>query len=64
MKDLKDKVAVITGGNSGIGLGVARALAAEGTDPGGNTPAEFGAYIKREIEKWARVVKSAGLKTD
>ena len=39
-------------------------LAAEGTDPGGNTPAEFGAYIKREIEKWARVVKSAGLKTD
>ena len=39
-------------------------LAAEGTDPGGNSPAEFGAYIKREIEKWARVVKSAGLKTD
>ena len=39
-------------------------LAAEGTDPGGNSPAEFGAYIKREIEKWARVVKNAGLKTE
>ncbi|MBI1181375.1 MAG: SDR family NAD(P)-dependent oxidoreductase [Alphaproteobacteria bacterium] len=30
MKDLKDKAAVVTGGNSGIGLGIARALAAEG----------------------------------
>jgi NAD(P)-dependent dehydrogenase (short-subunit alcohol dehydrogenase family) len=32
MKDLKGKAAVITGGNSGIGLGIARALAAEGAD--------------------------------
>ncbi len=31
MKDLKDKVAVVTGGSSGIGLGIARALAKEGT---------------------------------
>jgi NAD(P)-dependent dehydrogenase (short-subunit alcohol dehydrogenase family) len=30
MQDLKDKVAVVTGGNSGIGLGIARALASEG----------------------------------
>jgi NAD(P)-dependent dehydrogenase (short-subunit alcohol dehydrogenase family) len=31
MKDLKDKVAVVTGGASGIGLGIARALAKKGT---------------------------------
>jgi NAD(P)-dependent dehydrogenase (short-subunit alcohol dehydrogenase family) len=30
MKDFKDKVAVVTGGASGIGLGIARALASEG----------------------------------
>ena len=30
MKDFKDKVAVITGGNSGIGYGIARAFASEG----------------------------------
>jgi tripartite-type tricarboxylate transporter receptor subunit TctC len=39
-------------------------LAAEGTDAGGNSPAEFGAYIKREIAKWAKVVKDAGIKTE
>ncbi len=31
MKDLKDKGAVVTGGASGIGLGIARALAKSGT---------------------------------
>ena len=37
-------------------------LALEGSEPGGNTPDEFAAFIKREIAKWAKVVKEAGLK--
>ena len=33
-----------------------------GADPVSMTPAEFGALIKREGEKWSRVVKQAGIK--
>lgn len=35
-------------------------LANFGCDPVSSTPEEFGAYIKSEIVKWARVVKEAG----
>ena len=35
-------------------------LAAQGADPLGSTPAEYGAYIKSEIERWTRVVKLTG----
>ena len=31
-----------------------------GVEVGGDTPAEFAAYIKREIPKWAAVIKSSG----
>jgi tripartite-type tricarboxylate transporter receptor subunit TctC len=34
-------------------------LAADGAEPLGTTPAEFGAYIKRELEKWSRVRDAA-----
>jgi tripartite-type tricarboxylate transporter receptor subunit TctC len=34
----------------------------EGTEIVGNTPAEFGAYIRSEIKKWAKVVKESGAK--
>jgi tripartite-type tricarboxylate transporter receptor subunit TctC len=34
-------------------------LAADGAEPLGTTPAEFGAYIKRELEKWSRVRDTA-----
>jgi tripartite-type tricarboxylate transporter receptor subunit TctC len=35
-------------------------LAADGALPVGNSPAAFGAYIKSEMAKWARVVKASG----
>jgi tripartite-type tricarboxylate transporter receptor subunit TctC len=34
----------------------------EGTEVVGNTPAEFGAYIRSEIKKWAKVVQESGAK--
>ena len=35
-----------------------------GMDLGGGTAAEFGAYLKSERDKWARVVKISGAKVD
>jgi len=39
-------------------------LLAQGFEPVGSTPAEFGAYIKAEIAKWAKVIKAAGIKPE
>ncbi|KNZ34113.1 MAG: MFS transporter [Methylibium sp. NZG] len=39
-------------------------LLAQGAIPGGNTPAEFAAYIAAEATKWAAVVKASGAKVD
>ncbi len=39
-------------------------LAAEGSEPGNTTPDEFAVYIAREIDKWRRVVKTSGIKTE
>ena len=38
--------------------------ASQGADAGGMPPAEFGAFVKSEIDKWAKVVKDAGIKVD
>lgn len=39
-------------------------LAADGAEPLGTTPEEFGRHLKAEIAKWAKVVKAAGLRPD
>jgi tripartite-type tricarboxylate transporter receptor subunit TctC len=39
-------------------------FATEGLEPLGSTPEEFAAIIKNDIEKWARVAQSAGIKRE
>jgi tripartite-type tricarboxylate transporter receptor subunit TctC len=34
------------------------------TEPVGNSPEEFAAFVKSELEKYARVIKAAGIKLD
>jgi tripartite-type tricarboxylate transporter receptor subunit TctC len=37
---------------------------ADGTDPVGNAPEEFGRYIQSEITKWTKVARDAGIKQE
>ena len=39
-------------------------LDATGLEPIGTTPEQFGAYIRSEVAKWAKVVKAAGVRAD
>jgi tripartite-type tricarboxylate transporter receptor subunit TctC len=41
---------------------VRESLAKIGTDVGGGTPEEFGALLRAEITRWAKVIKDAGIK--
>jgi tripartite-type tricarboxylate transporter receptor subunit TctC len=34
------------------------------TDPVGNSPEEFDAFVKAELDKYARIIKAAGIKLD
>ena len=62
-KDIVDKL------NAGINKVIARpdvkdAWAKQGAVPMAMTPAEFDKYLRSDIEKWANVVKSAGIKAN
>jgi tripartite-type tricarboxylate transporter receptor subunit TctC len=39
-------------------------LIAQGTDPVGTTPEEFGAFMRSETAKWAQVIKAANIRAD
>lgn len=39
-------------------------ILASGTEPVGNSPEEFGAFVKTEVAKWAEVVRKSGAKVD
>jgi tripartite-type tricarboxylate transporter receptor subunit TctC len=41
-----------------------RALDAQGAIPGGNSPEEFGAFIRRENEKWGEVIRRNNITAD
>jgi tripartite-type tricarboxylate transporter receptor subunit TctC len=43
---------------------VAARLKSDGTEIVASSPAEFGAYLKEEIARWARVVEVSGIKPD
>jgi tripartite-type tricarboxylate transporter receptor subunit TctC len=39
-------------------------LAADAVEPIGNSPEEFAAVIKADVAKWAKVVKTAGMRAE
>lgn len=43
---------------------VGKVLKSEGADPVGNTPAEFGAQLRAETERWGRVVRETKMRAE
>jgi tripartite-type tricarboxylate transporter receptor subunit TctC len=44
--------------------GMRSRMAAAGFEPVGNTPGEFGEFVKADIARWAKVVKDSGARVD
>ena len=43
---------------------VVERLSGQGAEPAGGTPEQYGAFIRTEIDKWTRLVKTANMKAD
>jgi tripartite-type tricarboxylate transporter receptor subunit TctC len=43
---------------------MSRTLTGQGAEPGGSSPADFGAFYRSEIRKWAAVIANAGIRLD
>lgn len=43
---------------------IAQAFAAQGVDPAHSTPKELEAHMRKEAERWGKVIKSAGIKIE
>jgi tripartite-type tricarboxylate transporter receptor subunit TctC len=39
-------------------------LEAEGAEAGSGSPEEFGSFFRAEIDKWAKVIRSAGIRLE
>ena len=39
-------------------------LAGQGAEPVGNTPEEYAVLLKADLARWAKVVKTAGIRAD
>ena len=43
---------------------VKKRFATTDLEPGGSTPEQFGAHVRAEIARWAKVVKQSGMQAD